>query len=79
MTLTPCGHPRALTSNQGFTDWPTASWGGRIRAQPTVDTYIMAGIYVSATLPGQVERGGGEISVVSESTDTNQSSSIVRL
>ena len=47
MTLTICGHPRALTSTQGFTDWPTASWGGRIRARPTADTYIMAGVYDS--------------------------------
>jgi len=51
MTLTICGHPRALTSNQGFTDWPTASWGGRIRARPTADTYVMAGIYESKPFP----------------------------
>lgn len=51
MTLTICGHPRALTSNQGFTDWPTASWGGRIRVRPTADTYIMAGIYESKPFP----------------------------
>lgn len=51
MTLTICGHPRALTSNQGFTDWPTASWGGRIRARPTADTYIMAGVYDSEPFP----------------------------
>jgi porin len=51
MTLTICGHPRALTSNQGFTDWPTASWGGRIRVRPTPDTYIMAGVYESKPFP----------------------------
>ncbi len=51
MTLTICGHPRALTSNQGFTDWPTASWGGRARFNPTPDTYIMAGIYESKPFP----------------------------
>jgi porin len=51
MTLTICGHPRALTSNQGFTDWPTASWGGRIRVRPTADTYIMAGVYDSEPFP----------------------------
>ena len=51
MTLTICGHPRALTSNQGFTDWPTASWGGRIRVRPAPDVYIMAGIYESKPFP----------------------------
>jgi porin len=51
MTLTICGHPRALTSNQGFTDWPTASWGGRVRVRPTSDTYVMAGIYESKPFP----------------------------
>jgi porin len=51
MTLTICGHPRGLTSNQGFTDWPTASWGGRIRVQPTSDTYLMAGLYESTPFP----------------------------
>jgi len=51
MTLTICGHPRALTSNQGFTDWPTASWGGRLRAQSTATTYIMAGVYESKPFP----------------------------
>jgi porin len=51
MTLTICGHPRALTSNQGFTDWPTASWGGRIRFRPTADTYVMAGVYESKPFP----------------------------
>ena len=51
MTLTICGHPRALTSNQGFTDWPTASWGGRIRVHPTTTTYAMAGLYESKPFP----------------------------
>lgn len=51
MTLTICGHPRALTSNQGFTDWPTASWGGRVRARPTADTQIIAGVYESEPFP----------------------------
>ena len=51
MTLTICGHPRALTSNQGFTDWPTAGWGGRVRVRPTAQTYIMAGAYESKPFP----------------------------
>lgn len=51
MTLTICGHPRALTSNQGFTDWPTASWGGRVRARPYPDVYVMAGVYESKPFP----------------------------
>jgi len=51
MTLTICGHPRALTAEQGFIDWPQNTWGGRIRVRPTSDTYVMAGIYGSQPFP----------------------------
>jgi porin len=52
MTLTICGHPRALTAEQGFIDWPQNTWGGRVRVQTTADTYVMAGIYASEPFPG---------------------------
>ncbi len=52
MTLTICGHPRALTAEQGFIDWPSNTWGGRVRVRPTPDTYVMAGIYASQPFPG---------------------------
>jgi porin len=51
MTLTICGHPRALTAEQGFIDWPQNTWGGRVRVRPTADTYIMGGIYASQPFP----------------------------
>lgn len=28
MLLTTCGHPRSTQSQQGFSDWPGAVWGG---------------------------------------------------
>ena len=52
MTLTICGHPRALTAEQGFIDWPQNTWGGRVRVRTTADTYVMGGIYASEPFPG---------------------------
>jgi porin len=51
MTLTICGHPRALTQEQGFIDWPLSTWGGRLRVRPTDETYAMLGIYASEPFP----------------------------
>jgi porin len=51
MTLTICGHPRALTAEQGFIDWPSNTWGGRVRVRPTPETYAMAGVYASQPFP----------------------------
>jgi porin len=52
MTLTICGHPRALTAEQGFIDWPQNTWGGRVRVRPTTETYVMGGVYASKPFPG---------------------------
>jgi porin len=52
MTLTICGHPRALTAEQGFIDWPLSTWGGRLRVRPTDDVYLMFGAYASEPFPG---------------------------
>lgn len=52
MTLTICGHPRALTNEQGFIDWPQNTWGGRVRVRPSAETYVMAGVYASQPFPG---------------------------
>ena len=35
MTLTICGHDRALIANQGFEDWPMSVWATRIRVRPS--------------------------------------------
>ena len=51
MTLTICGHPRALTQEQGFIDWPLSTWGGRVKARPTQATYVMFGVYASEPFP----------------------------
>lgn len=51
MTLTICGHPRALTAEQGFIDWPSNTWGGRVRVRPTAETYVMGGVYASQPFP----------------------------
>jgi porin len=57
MTLTICGHPRALTAEQGFIDWPQNTWGGRVRVRPTAETYVMGGIYASQPFPAGVRSG----------------------
>ena len=51
MTLTICGHPRGLTAEQGFIDWPQNTWGGRVKVRPTPDTYVMGGVYASQPFP----------------------------
>jgi porin len=56
MTLTICGHDRALTANQGFEDWPMSEWGGRIRVQTTDQKYyVMVGAYQSQPFPTDAE------------------------
>jgi porin len=41
-----CGNPKALSGQVGgFSAWPDATWGGRIRLRPTQDTYLMFGIF----------------------------------
>ncbi|WP_131195100.1 carbohydrate porin [Lichenihabitans psoromatis] len=61
MTLTICGHNRALTSLQGFEDWPTSVWGARIKGQTTDTTYIMTGLFQSQPfpVPGESYTQGG--------------------
>jgi porin len=56
MTLTICGHDRALTANQGFEDWPMSEWGGRIRVQTTDQQYYaMVGVFQSQPFPSTAE------------------------
>jgi porin len=51
MTLTICGHQRALTAEQGFIDWPQNTWGGRVRVQMPADIYVKGGVYASQPFP----------------------------
>lgn len=39
------GNPQALPVNTGFSAYPSAAWGARLRVDPTTDTFAMAGIY----------------------------------
>ena len=55
MTLTICGHPRALTANQGFEDWPMNEWGGEVTGKPTGDTYVRVGVFQSQPFPTSAE------------------------
>lgn len=41
-----CGNVKELPGgNNGFSSWPDATLGGRLRVKPTPDTYIQAGLY----------------------------------
>ena len=41
-----CGNPRANVVNDiGLSSYPDGVWGGRVRARPTTDTYIQAGVF----------------------------------
>ncbi|EUK17439.1 carbohydrate porin [Commensalibacter papalotli (ex Servin-Garciduenas et al. 2014)] len=51
MLLTTCGHPRSTQSQQGFSDWPGAVWGGRILYKITTQAYIQVGAYQSTPWP----------------------------
>ena len=45
-----CGQV-ATVINSGFTIFPTGSWGGRLKARPVDDVYVMSGVYeVNPTL-----------------------------
>jgi porin len=39
------GNPQALPVNTGFSAYPAATWGARLRVDPTPDVFTMAGIY----------------------------------
>ncbi len=45
MSVSLCGNPHGTTANVGFTAWPAATWGGRLRVRPTPETYIQPGVF----------------------------------
>lgn len=51
MVLSTCGHPRSVQSQQGFSDWPGAVWGGRILFKMPEETYFEVGAYQSTPWP----------------------------
>lgn len=41
-----CGNPKSLPGGDiGFSSYPDAVWGGRIRARPIADAYVQFGVY----------------------------------
>jgi porin len=41
-----CGNPKELSGGDlGFSAWPDATIGGRVRGRPTDDTYVQIGLY----------------------------------
>ncbi len=43
-----CGNPKSLPGGDvGFSSYPDAVWGARVRVRPTDDTYIQTGIYAT--------------------------------
>jgi porin len=44
------GNPQALPVNTGFSAYPAAVWGSRVRFDPTPEWFAMAGIYQVANL-----------------------------
>jgi porin len=43
------GNPQALPVNTGFSSYPGASWGGRLRVDPTPEINGMFGVYQTST------------------------------
>lgn len=39
------GNPVGIFFNVGFSAYPNATWGARIKSRPTKESYIMAGVY----------------------------------
>ncbi len=40
-----CGNPHPIPNYPGEPDWPAATFGGQVRALPTLDTYLMVGAF----------------------------------
>ena len=45
VSLSLCPSPRSLSLESGFTIFPSATWGGRLRVQPFPLAYLQAGLY----------------------------------
>lgn len=52
-----CAHPQNLPASSGWSDSPTAKWGGRIKLSPTPSLYIETGVY--DVNPGYYEKENG--------------------
>lgn len=45
MNVAMCGNPAPNKYTEGNRDWPSGNLGAVVRAMPTMDTYIMAGLF----------------------------------
>lgn len=52
-----CAHPQNLPASSGWSDSPTAKWGGRIKVSPTPAFYIETGAY--DVNPGYYDKSNG--------------------
>ncbi|MGE4482259.1 carbohydrate porin [Acidocella sp.] len=52
-----CAHAQNLPASSGWSDYPTAKWGGRIKISPTPSFYIQTGAY--DVNPGYYEKDNG--------------------
>jgi porin len=47
-----CGHPQSLPNDSGWSDYPTAKWGARIRDNTSSSTYVETGAFETNPLRG---------------------------
>lgn len=40
-----CGYPHALAAKQGFSTFPNATWGARLKFSPSKQFYVQTGVY----------------------------------
>lgn len=40
-----CGHPQSLPNDSGWSDYPTAKWGARVRDNTSASTYVETGVF----------------------------------
>jgi porin len=52
-----CVHPQNMPNSSGWSDSPTAKWGGRIKFLPAPDVYVMTGVFDSNPTYGTKQHG----------------------
>jgi len=58
-----CGNPQSLPVNASFTSYPNATWGARLRVQPTPEVYFQTGIYQATDRLGNPKYHGIDFSI----------------
>jgi porin len=52
-----CGHPKSLSQNGGWHNFPTAQWGAMVQYRPLPDYYVQTGIYQNNPYAGNHDAG----------------------